>query len=355
MKIERYYKQHPYIHYSNCHEDIDFVASKVRGQPKTILSVASALDNCLALLLMNPQQIVAIDSNPAQIALCKLKKCAIQRLNYQDFLVLLGVSEGDSLEIYNKLKDFLDVNTAEYFDKNLFLISQTKLVHCGRFEYYFQLFKSKILPLVHSKKTVEVFMSAQNLAEQQQIYTTKFNNLRFRLMFKLFFSQFVMKRLGRDKQYFKYNQGNLAGMLKDKFQHGVFNNLNKNNPYLQYVVFNQFKTLPTYLQRENFEIIKQRIDRLQIKEISFEQEITCGNKYDFLYLSDIFEYMSIEKTHQISKQIDECLNDGAQVLFFNMMNERRLVGNLKEEQLDQTNDRAFYYKACYMYTKQKHD
>lgn len=353
MKIDNYYKQHPYIHYSNCHEDVDFVASHVCGKPQAVLAVASALDNCLALLLLDPRKIVAIDSNPAQIALCKLKKCAIQRLNYHEFLVLLGIEDGDSLETYNKLTEFLDRDTVNYFNKHLFLISQTKLVHCGRFEYYFQLFKNKVLPLVHNPKTVEKFMSAQTLDEQKQFYTKKFDNLRFKLMFKLFFSQFAMKRLGRDKRYFKYNQGSLASMLKAKFKHGVFNNLNRSNPYLQYVVFNQFKTLPTHLQKENFEIIKRRIDRLEIVETTFEEQLSSGCKYDFLYLSDVFEYMSVEKTQQIAKQVEECMNEGAQVLFFNMMNDRRLVGNLKEQKLDQTHDRAFYYKACYLYTKQK--
>ena len=50
-------------------------------------------------------------------------------------------------------------------------------------------------------------MEQETLEKQKDFYNRKFNNLRFKLMFKLFFSKVVMKKLGRDKDYFKYNKG----------------------------------------------------------------------------------------------------------------------------------------------------
>ena len=73
MRIKEYYKEKQYIHYSNCHEDSAFVLEQIKNQPKRILSIASALDNCLAMLLLEPDEIVAIDSNDTQIYLCRLK------------------------------------------------------------------------------------------------------------------------------------------------------------------------------------------------------------------------------------------------------------------------------------------
>lgn len=355
MKIKNYYKEKEYIHYSNCHEDILFVINNLKVKPKRVLSIASALDNSLSLLLLNPEKIIAIDSNPTQIFLCNLKKCAIKNLTYDEFLIFLGVKTGNGLELFNKIKDDLDGRTKEYFETHLYLIEDVKLVNCGRFEYYFQIFKNKILPLVHKKQTVKTFMESETQAEQSDFYFKKFNNLRFKLMFKLFFSEAVMKRLGRDKDYFKYNLESPEKMLKKKFENGILNNLNKENPYLQYVVLNKFKELPLYLKEENFNIIKDRLDRLEIKLCDFDAFIKEDNEFDLMYLSDIFEYLSEEQTAKLSNLIYERVAENGQVIYFNMLNERRLSAPFLEEKLNQDKDRAFYYSACYSYLKIKND
>ncbi len=303
MKIGDYYKEKYYIHYCNCHEDANFVMKNIANSPKKILSIASALDNSLALLLLDPQEVVAIDSNPTQIYLCELKKCAIKYLEYEEYLIFLGIKQGDPLEYYGRIKNRLSGQARSYFDGRLFLISEVLIVNCGRFEYYFSIFKNKILPLVHSKKKVLQFMNCVNLQEQRRFYDKKFNNLRFKLIFKLFFSKAVMKKLGRDKEYFKHNEGSLSAMLKERFENCIYNNLNSENPYLQYVVLNKFERMPLYLEKENFALIKERIDAIKIKKIEFCDQIKSGEKYDLAYLSDIFEYMSQEQTDALCKDL----------------------------------------------------
>ena len=353
MKIKNYYKEPAYIHYSNCHEDISFIMSHITVKPERILSVASALDNALALLLLDPREIVAIDLNHTQIYLCELKKCGVKYLSYEQFLVLLGISEGDRLFCYELIRERLDGDTRRYFDGHLYLITQIGLVNCGRFEYYFSVFKNRALPLIHSKRTIEEFMSAETLEEQRGFYGERFDNLRFRLMFRLFFSEAVMKRLGRDKEFFKYNQGSVSALQKRKFESCIKNNLNRENPYLQYVILNRFDSLPVYLRKENFELIKKRIDRLTIKKTRFEDEIKECEPFDLMYLSDIFEYMDGSVMPSMTQSVTEALRDGGEVLLFNMMNPRRLGAPLTETELDQTHNLTFYYSKCYLYKKQK--
>ncbi len=350
-KLSEYFKENQYIHYSNCHEDGEFMFKNIKNQPKRILSIASAFDNCLAMLLLNPNEIIAIDSNETQIYLCQLKQCGIKYLDYESFLVLIGVEDGDSEECYKKLRPSLDEETRNYFDSHKYLIDEVGLIHCGRFEYYFSIFKNKILPLIHSKKTINTFMNAETLSEQKEFYDKSFNNLRFRIMFKLFFSEAVMKRLGRDKEYFRYNKGSLSSLLKRKFEICVENNLNLNNPYLQYIVSGSFSELPIYLKRDNFRFIKQNIDKITIKKAEFSQIVKEGEKYDFMYLSDIFEYMDSSVMEEMSKNISNSLREGGEVLFFNMMNQRKLTADLKETKLDQKNNMTFYYTDCYLYKK----
>ncbi len=350
-KIREYYKEPSYIHYSNCHEDTNFALNHIKGSPKSILTVASGLDNALAFLLLEPASVLAIDYNDAQISLCKLKKCAVEHLEYEQFLILIGINSGDSYSVYNQIKCYLDNDAREYFDSHSFLISEVGLVNCGKFEYYFQIFKKHILSKTHSKKVIDSFMQAKDLEEQWAIYKSKFNNLRFRLIFNIFFSKTVMKFLGRDKDYFTYAKGSLAPFLKKKFEFCVKNNLNTDNPYLQYIVNGRMETMPTYLTKENYYKIKANIARLEIKKTSFDEEIKTDKKYDFMYLSDIFEYMDADTTARLSNDIYRALNDKGQVLLYNMMIERHLSARLTETELDQTKNRTFYYVHCYSYEK----
>ena len=46
----KYFKEPNYIHYSNCHEDVLQLKKYLPTHTKRVLSIASALDNSLALL-----------------------------------------------------------------------------------------------------------------------------------------------------------------------------------------------------------------------------------------------------------------------------------------------------------------
>lgn len=351
MLNKNYFKETEYIHYSNCHEDASVLLNNAPKNPKNILSIASALDNSLAMLLLNPEYILAIDSNITQIYLCQLKKTAIERLEYEEFLVFYGIKEGDSLFYYEIVKPYLEQETRRYFDEHLYLIRSIKLIHCGRFEYYFQVFKNKVLIKIHRQKTINQFMNFNDLASQRSFYKKRFDNLRFRLMFKVFFSKRVMKKIGRDKDYFKYSKGNLSKILKQRFDFGVEHNLNKDNPYLQYVIFNQFQTLPAYLRKDNYEIIKKRISLLEIRFSSFEEIMEQTQTFDYMNLSDIFEYMSKEQTDQLEKKIYDHLNEDGKIVFFNMMIPRSFNRYLSGGEISQRHDLAFYYMKDYCYHK----
>ena len=351
-KLKRYVKETPHIRYSNCHEDSDFALQNIKGKPEKILTIASGLDNSLAFLLLEPRSVLAIDSKEAQIYLCNLKKCGIEHLEYEDFLSLLGIGKDNGGQIYSRLRPYLDKETVEYFDSHLFLISEIGIVNCGKFEYYFQFFKKHILSKTHSKKTVEAFMTAESLDDQNEIYRKKYKNLRLRLLFRIFFSKTVMKKLGRDKECFAYAKGGLSAGLKDKFDRCIECNLNRDNPYLQYIIQGKMASLPTYLVKENYLKIKKNIHSLEVRRADFAEVMRENESYDLMYLSDIFEYMSEEETSFLSEDIYRNLNKGGQVLLYNMMIERHLCGKLRETELDQDKNRTFYYRHCYHYIKE---
>ena len=353
-KQKKYYKSNNYIHYSNCHEDVNMIINNTDVVVENVLSIASGGDNSFACLLLNPKRVVCIDTNPSQVYLVKLKKAAIKYLDYEEYLVFIGIYEGDSLFLYNKIKDKLENDVASYFNEHIFLINEIKIVNCGRFEYYFNVFSKKILPLIHSKKIIDRFMSFDSLEEQKAFYLKKFNNIRFKLMFKLFFSKFIMKRIGRDKDYFKYNKGSLSKELKERFELGIFNNLNKDNPYLQYVIYNKFIKLPLYLQYENYEKIKNNIDKVEVINMSLDDYMNdnIDSKFDLMNLSDIFEYIDNNQMNYYENKIYNMVNKKGKVVFWNMQNDRTFADLFVRKEVLLDNDLAFYYKNIFVYEKE---
>src|SRR5205085_2322120 len=73
----------PSVRYASVWEDADVLCEALApvSQGGRLLSIASAGDNVLALLTLDPAEVVAIDTNPAQLACLELRRAAFRRLD----------------------------------------------------------------------------------------------------------------------------------------------------------------------------------------------------------------------------------------------------------------------------------
>ena len=348
----------PYIRYSNCFEDADTLLYAAAGKTGNALSIASAGDNSLALLTTDISKLYVFDINPAQLYLTKLKFTAIGELEYEEVLTLLGVLEGDIKGVYKKLEPYLDSETKKYFSDNQKLIYKTKLIHAGRFEHYFQIFRKIILPISQSKKNVNTFMNMDKIEEQRPFYMKKINNRRWQFVIKRFFSEKTLARIGRDKDCFKYTNGGLSKMIIDRFLLCIDHVLNKQNPYLQYAVNNRFTCLPAYLKKENFNKIKSNVHKAVFILGDLNTVAAAKIKFDFFNLSDIFEYMSKQQASENEYLVADMANDGAVAVFWNMMVDRQFESNdfcaIDTSDIHKR-EKAYFYQALRIYTFSKND
>ena len=98
-----------YIRYANCWEDTDILFTALNPRRnQTILSIASAGDNSLALLAEGAR-VVAVDLNFSQLACVALRKAAIEKFNHTDCLSFLGITpSNDRIGLFNSLKESID-------------------------------------------------------------------------------------------------------------------------------------------------------------------------------------------------------------------------------------------------------
>ncbi len=345
------------IRYASCWEDADILikALKVK-EGGSYLSIASAGDNSLSLLSGRPSLVLAIDINCAQLSCLEIRKAAFKKLSYDELLDFLGVNDGlDRNNLYQRLRGDLPCEAKSFWDKRPDLIRKG-VIHAGKFENYFSLFRTRVLPLIHSRNQVRKLLSIHDINQRFLFYRKNWNTLRWKLLFKIFFSRKMMGRFGRDPEFFKYVETDVASRIFKRAEYALTVLPAYANPYLEYILTGNFKnSLPFYLRRENFDAIRNNIERLVIFKGNLSEAFQRNKeiKFDGFNLSDIFEYMSYNQYEGQIKQIMDYATSGARLVYWNMLADRKQVSGIddKLQFLDQEvselfkQDKAFFYKS----------
>jgi S-adenosylmethionine-diacylglycerol 3-amino-3-carboxypropyl transferase len=191
-----------FIRYANCWEDADVLCTALQPRPgKRILSIASGGDNSLALAAEGAD-VLAADFNPTELACVELKCAAIKLLEYEEVLGFLGLRPmAQRLAYYVKIKKQLSEFALAFWDQNQRLINKG-LVHAGKFEKFFNLFRKRILPFIHSSKRVRQLLLKKGLAERIHFYNKYWNNFSWNLLFRIFLVVFPSVVLGVTRNFF---------------------------------------------------------------------------------------------------------------------------------------------------------
>ncbi|HEV2852293.1 MAG TPA: DUF3419 family protein [Thermoanaerobaculia bacterium] len=345
------------VRYANVWEDAEVLRSALAPGPgKRILSIASAGDNAFALLAAGAE-VVAADLSPAQLALVELKRAAIRRLSHEETLSFLGVrgSGRDRRAVYEELERDLPGRARDFWRERQDEVAGG-VIHHGKFESYFRLFRERVLPLIHRRRTVLGLLEARDEAGRREFYETRWNNLRWRLLFRVFFSRFAMGRLGRDPEFFRYVEGSVAERILGRTRHALTTLPAHTNPYMEYILTGSFnRALPLYLRPEVFADLKRNLDRLTLFEGPIEKaaEVHRDGGFDGFNLSDIFEYLDPPASAGVYGRLLETARPGARFAYWNLLVPRRLaqafpgrVRSLDEEAKALfAQDLAFFYSA----------
>jgi len=314
------------IRYSQCWEDTEVLLESLNIQENDIcFGILSAGDNVFSMLAENPKKVVALDISFPQIALAKLKKEVFNSLSYEEMLEFMGVMKSDKrIEIYDRIKENLDKEVKEYWDFNKEAI-QKGIIHAGKFEKFFKIFREKILPFVHSKKRIEKLLEKKSRQERMEYYDNHWNNFRWKLMFKLFFSKYIVGKLGRDKEFFRYAEKNISEEMKERSRYALCEQNPYENPYINYILTGNYRKdcLPYFLRKENFDKIRKNLHKVEILQSSVEEYLDqIDFKINKFNLSDIFEYMSVENYSKLMEKIYENAEDNALLAYWNLIVER---------------------------------
>lgn len=364
------------LRYAQCWEDADILIPALNIQPDHVcLSIASAGDNTLAMLSRSPKRVIAIDLSPAQIACLELRVAAYRELSHPELLVLIGsrshLNDHPSevilpapatpypetaklrIALYRRCRSHLSRNAQQFWD-DLPSVIAAGIGSAGKFERYLATFRRYILPLIHSQTEIAAAFKQSTVGQRAFFYEQCWDNWRWRLLFRTFFSQFALGRLGTDPNFFKYANGDLAEHLLQRTRYALTALDPAENPYLHWIVTGQHSSaLPCALRPENFQIIRERLDCLEWHCTALEDflegvgegEIDCYN------LSNIFEFMSEANAHRLLKQLVKKGQKQGRLVYWNRLANRHRPESLAHclqpltdlaHQLYQQ-DRVFFY------------
>ncbi len=337
------------IKYANCWEDADLLLASVPSVARGhFLSIASGGDNSFALLLKDPKQLIMVDMNVVQLYLCELKIAAFLNLSYSEMLAFIGVHpSGNRTDVYHQIKKTMSLAAQRYWNSQLQKI-EDGIIHAGKFERYFKLFRTKVLPWIHSRKQIETLLEKKSPEAQLRFYHEVWNSWSWRFMFRLFFSKAVMGRFGRTKEYLRQVEVPVAEFIFNQADRHLKSVDAQSNYFLHFIFTGEFKVnLPPYLREENFEAIRENLNCISLIHGTAEEAFIQQPGLDFFNLSNIFEYMDKMQFEKFESAIRPKINTGGVVSYWNLMVDRRfsdLDAKHYQRKIFDLTDNGFFYK-----------
>lgn len=298
-----------------------------------ILSIAAAGDNSFALLVQGAGRVVSVDMSPAQCALVELKRAAILTLTHEELLRFVGVTDGaDRAALYMRTRSELPPGARAYWDLQPHLVARG-VIHIGKLENMFRIFRTRVHPTLHSRRLTEAAFEPRSRMAREEFWHERWNNRRWRAIAKLFFSERVIARLGRDPTFFEHVQINVNEHYALRAYHALVELDPSTNPFVQYILLGRYLDLEhghPWLAPGNHELLRERMDRLEVRCTELEAHLAHvePGTYTGFNLSDIFEWMSDELHERVYRAIAGTSVPGGRLAYWNNLVPRSAPASL---------------------------
>ncbi|MCD6468593.1 MAG: DUF3419 family protein [Thermoplasmata archaeon] len=320
------------IAYSTCWEDYNIIQKALKVEKNdALLSITSAGCNVLNLLLNNPRKVLSIDVNPNQNHLLELKIEAIKNLEYHEFIELLGIIPSKRRrEIYNSIRRYLGKDARFFWDRNIKLIEKG-ITYNGRQERYIQTI-GKILRFFKGKE-IEKILGFESTEEQIDYFKRNIDGFIWRSFFNVIYSKPVMLMI---KDRFIFNQvtnNSYHVRFRERVEKAVFNIPAKGNPFASMAIAGRYLNedyYPPYLKKESFPLLKERVDRVDIKTVSLQNALKelPADSFTKFNLSNALDWVNIDEFKETLKELGRVGRHGSRFCYFNTLITRNIPKDL---------------------------
>jgi S-adenosylmethionine-diacylglycerol 3-amino-3-carboxypropyl transferase len=304
------------LQYSCCNEDSlsELEALELRG--KRALSIHAAGGRAFSLLLGDPSEVVAIDRNPAQIHLGRLKVAAMRRLDREAYLAFVGIREGSArAEVYRGLRGELPGDARAFWDARPGDIA-TGIQHVGRTERSI----ARVSPVLRRfmNKDIARLRAASSLEEQGEIARGVFDRLPVKAVLALIFNPLSGRVVLRDPVYYGEGRRSAAEYLRGRVTSTLRQHRFDDCFILSLFLHGDLKhsrSMPVGLGVDDYPVVQSRLDRIRF-ERSCVIEYLGGQppeQFDAFSLSDLGGYLTIAEFGTLLEHVERTGRTGARV------------------------------------------
>jgi S-adenosylmethionine-diacylglycerol 3-amino-3-carboxypropyl transferase len=264
-------------------------------------------------------------------------------LSYERNLEFFGVRPcSRRIECYRqRLRPCLSSDAARFWDGHLRQIARG-IIHAGRYERYMRLLRRTVVAGFGKRRLIKRMFEADGPASREKLYREKWQGVWWRFLTGVMLSRWLNSLLF-DKAFFAYldRDFSFGRHFAAKAKRALVQLPMKENYFLSYILLGRFYDeafLPVYLRRENFQAIRDRLDRVEIVTDSCEHffaglEDSSISKFNF---SNIFEWMSPAAFESLLRETVRVARDRAVLTYRNLLVPRErppsLGGNIQSRQ-----------------------
>lgn len=356
--------------------EVDMEALAIRPDSR-IITIASGGCNALSYLTADPERIIAVDLNTAHLALNKLKYAAVRHLpdharlrrflaeadhraNPRTYRELLAPRLDDVTRRYWEGRDLAGRRRIGGFSKNIY-----KRGLLGNF-----IGVAHLLARLY-RIDLKQLLEAETLEDQRRVFDTMIAPVFERRFVRWLTDQRAsLFGLGIPPAQYDALAGDhhMADVLRARLEK-LACDFPVNDNYFAWQAFGRgygrgdAHPLPPYLQPENYEKVRGRIDRLEVFHANFVEKLAeqPDASMDRYILLDAQDWMTDAQLSELWRQITRTARPGARVLFRTAAEPTLLPGRVPEdilsrwhyhaaESLDFTaRDRSSIYGGVHLY------
>lgn len=330
-------------------------ALKIKPQDRVVCITASG-DRPLNLLSAELRELISIDTNPMQNALFDLKKAAIKRLDYADYISFLGVgSHPNRSQTYSLLEKDLNSASASLWLRNKVKISRGVLYE-GAVEKWLKIASRALRPLRGQK--IDKLFSFNDLIQQRAYLNSSWHTYMWKKTFRFILHPWITRFFIKDPGLYAYvdREIHIGDHLYEKL-HGSLNRFLAKESVLLSLIFKgevDKDHFPPYLNASGFEGIKAQIDKVRFETIDMATflEKAPENSIDCYSCSDIASYISNSNFDRVMNGMLRTAKPGARFCMRQFLSNYQIPSAIAshferdsdlEKQLEEE-DRCFVYR-----------
>jgi S-adenosylmethionine-diacylglycerol 3-amino-3-carboxypropyl transferase len=318
-------------------EQTEAAALGLGGGHDRVLSIASAGDMPLSLLALGAESVTAVDVDPGQLHLARLKLAAVMRLEREDAIRFLGFMPAPRGSRRTWLRDVLPGLPT---DSRLFWEwhedeAARGAIWAGRYERYIGWLMLLVKPLV-GLHPFEPLLACDSLQEQRAAFARAFDRPRIRAIFRLAFHPRIYSRRGIDPRslQFRSPERSLGDQFFEQFRSLCTGTPARANHLLQLTALGRVQSVdavPEYLSRRGAAVVRARADRLAFIEADLVAylERTPRGALNRAHLSNLPDWLPQDRFDQVMRLLYARMATPARLVWRHLHVDRALPSDLQ--------------------------